>query len=87
MQASKFTVKTLSKLSSKPAPPLKSSQSEAGGRLRELTKELRELEEKLRLGGAQKKSRSNTSRGNSPRVNGSICCSTKIRTSRKLDYS
>jgi 3-methylcrotonyl-CoA carboxylase beta subunit len=55
MQASKFTVKTLSKLSSKPASPLKSSTSEPGGRLRELTKELRELEEKLRLGGGPEK--------------------------------
>jgi 3-methylcrotonyl-CoA carboxylase beta subunit len=55
MQASKFTVKTLSKLSSKPASPLKSSPSEPGGRLRELTNELRELEEKLRLGGGPEK--------------------------------
>src|SRR2546421_8426562 len=54
MQASKFTVKTLSRVT----PPTSSSEPQtahASGRLRELTRELRQLEEKLRLGGGRDK--------------------------------
>src|SRR5215471_14296021 len=51
MQASKFTVKTLSRVPSKPDSPPTSSNSQPAGRLFELTRELRQLEEKLRLGG------------------------------------
>jgi 3-methylcrotonyl-CoA carboxylase beta subunit len=51
MQASKFTVKTLSRVTTKPdsseTPPTPKPQ----GRLHELTTELQQLEEKLRLGG------------------------------------
>jgi acetyl-CoA carboxylase carboxyltransferase component len=51
MQASKFTVKTLSRVTAKPDSPPPAANSEAAGRLRELTRELRQLEEKLQLGG------------------------------------
>jgi acetyl-CoA carboxylase carboxyltransferase component len=54
MQASKFTVKTLSRVTT----PTSSSEPQsvhARARLRELTRELRQLEEKLRLGGGQDK--------------------------------
>ena len=49
MQASKFTVKPLSKLQSKASPASeKSTEAAARGRLRQLTTELRVLEAKLR---------------------------------------
>ena len=51
MQASKFTVKTLSRVTAKSDSPSPAANSEAAGRLRELTRELRQLEEKLQLGG------------------------------------
>jgi 3-methylcrotonyl-CoA carboxylase beta subunit len=51
MQASKFTVKTLSRVTTKPESTDTSSNPKAEGRLHELTRELRQLEEKLRLGG------------------------------------
>src|SRR5215471_19200024 len=55
MQASKFTVKTLSRVASKPDSPPTSSNSKPAGRLLELTRELHQLEEKLRLGGGSGK--------------------------------
>ena len=57
MQASKFTVKTLSKISTsaKAESPNESLAASARGRLGELTTELRTLEEKLRLGGGPDK--------------------------------
>ena len=55
MQASKFTVKTLSRVSTKPTSSSESEDTVKHGRLRELTDELRQLEEKLRLGGGPKK--------------------------------
>src|SRR6266576_3008718 len=55
MQASKFTVKTLSRVITKPTSSSESPATRPSGRLRELTKELRQLEEKLRLGGGQDK--------------------------------
>jgi acetyl-CoA carboxylase carboxyltransferase component len=54
MQASKFTVKTLSRVINKseaPAPPVEKSD----GRLRQLTQELWQLEEQLREGGGPDK--------------------------------
>src|SRR5437763_14632930 len=51
MQASKFTVKTLSRVTTKPTSSSEPQTAHASGRLRELTRELRQLEEKLRLGG------------------------------------
>jgi len=55
MQASKFTVKTLSRVSTKPTSSSESEDTVRHGRLRELTDELRQLEEKLRLGGGPEK--------------------------------
>ena len=55
MQASKFTVKTLSRVSTKPTSSSESEDTVKHGRLRELTDELRQLEEKLRLGGGPEK--------------------------------
>ncbi|PYS74592.1 MAG: propionyl-CoA carboxylase [Acidobacteria bacterium] len=55
MQASKFTVKTLSRVSTKPTSSSESEDTVRHGRLRELTDELRQLEEKLRLGGGPNK--------------------------------
>jgi 3-methylcrotonyl-CoA carboxylase beta subunit len=55
MQASKFTVKPLSKLSSNPVSSPKPGQSNSRSRLRELTAELRELENKLRRGGGDER--------------------------------
>src|SRR5438874_706861 len=55
MQASKFTVKTLSRVSTKPTSSSESEDTVKHGRLRELSDELRQLEEKLRLGGGPKK--------------------------------
>ena len=55
MQASKFTVKTLSRVSAKPTSASESQATGTSGRLRELTGELRQLEEKLRLGGGPDK--------------------------------
>ena len=54
MQASKFTVKTLSRVitKSEPSAPAAAKRS---GRLGELTDELHRLEEKLRLGGGADK--------------------------------
>jgi 3-methylcrotonyl-CoA carboxylase beta subunit len=53
MQASKFKIRTLSKIStsSKAEPPANSSTKVAAGRLGELAAELRMLEERLRAGG------------------------------------
>src|SRR2546421_3949606 len=55
MQASKFTVKTLARVTQKPTSSSESQDTGKGGRLRELTNELRQLEEKLRLGGGPDK--------------------------------
>src|SRR5438067_8554519 len=55
MQASKFTVKTLSRVTTKPTSSSESPATRPSGRLRELTKELRQLEKKLRLGGGPDK--------------------------------
>jgi acetyl-CoA carboxylase carboxyltransferase component len=57
MQASKFTVRPLSKVSTPPKAelPTESSPRVASGRLGELTTELRSLEEKLRAGGGPEK--------------------------------
>ena len=57
MQASKFTIKTLSKIptSAKAESPNESSSKLARGRLGELTAELWALEEKLRAGGGPDK--------------------------------
>lgn len=57
MQASKFTIKTLSKIStsSKTESPSEASQSLARGRLGELAHELHRLEERLRAGGGPEK--------------------------------
>ena len=57
MQASKFTVRPLSKVSTPPKAelPTESSPRVASGRLGELTTELRALEEKLRAGGGPEK--------------------------------
>src|SRR5205814_1242911 len=55
MQASKFTVKTLSRVTTKPTSSSESPATRPSGRLRELTKELWQLEEKLRLGGGPDK--------------------------------
>lgn len=57
MQASKFKIKTLSKIStsSRTESPSEASQSLARGRLGELTHELHELEERLRAGGGPDK--------------------------------
>src|ERR1051326_2929641 len=54
MQASKFTVKTLSRVISKSDTPSTASEKPKG-RLRELTNELHQLEEKLRAGGGPAK--------------------------------
>ena len=54
MQASKFTVKTLSRVISKSEPQSPSS-AEPQRRLRKLVEELRRLEQKLRLGGGPDK--------------------------------
>jgi acetyl-CoA carboxylase carboxyltransferase component len=56
MQASKFTVKPLSKLPSKASPVSeKPTDVAASGRLRQLTAELRAVETKLRVGGGPEK--------------------------------
>src|SRR5213075_2967215 len=55
MQASKFTVKPLSKLSPKSAPASAPSDTNHRGRLGLLTAELHELEAKLRIGGGPDK--------------------------------
>jgi len=55
MQASKFTVKTLSRVTTRPTSSSEPQTVHASGRLRELTRELRQLEEKLCLGGGQDK--------------------------------
>src|SRR5438067_2938824 len=55
MQASKFTVKPLSKAPAKVNPDNSSPVSEKQSRLRALTMELRTLEQKLRLGGGPDK--------------------------------
>src|SRR5438477_9662952 len=55
MQASKFTVKTLSRVTKKPTSSSESPATRPSGRLRDLTRELRQLEEKLRLGGGRDK--------------------------------
>jgi 3-methylcrotonyl-CoA carboxylase beta subunit len=55
MQASKFTVKTLSRVATKPDSSPTSSLPKADGRLLELTRELHQLEEKLRRGGGTDK--------------------------------
>jgi len=57
MQASKFTIKTLSKISPSPkaGSPADVSSNAAAGRLDELTAELHALEEKLRAGGGDDK--------------------------------
>src|SRR5438874_13089105 len=55
MQASKFTVKALSRVTTKPTSSSELPATHASGRLRELTRELRQLEEKLRLGGGPDK--------------------------------
>jgi acetyl-CoA carboxylase carboxyltransferase component len=55
MQASKFTVKTLSRVTTPPTSSPELPTTHAHGRLRELTRELRQLEEKLRLGGGRDK--------------------------------
>src|SRR6266576_3435732 len=52
MQASKFTVKTLSKVAgTQRTPPGEPARGNAAARLRKLTAELRELEIRLRVGG------------------------------------
>ena len=63
MQASKFTVKTLSRVSTKPTSSSESEDTVKHGRLRELTDELRQLEEKLRLGGGPEKIRKQHKQG------------------------
>ncbi len=55
MQASKFTVKPLSKLPSKSSSTSESPKLQGGGRLRELTSELRALETRLRAAGGPDK--------------------------------
>jgi len=55
MQASKFTVKTLSRVTTPPTSSSEPQTVQASGRLRELARELRQLEEKLRLGGGRDK--------------------------------
>ncbi|HBB98958.1 MAG TPA: hypothetical protein DC054_26575, partial [Blastocatellia bacterium] len=55
MQASKFTVKTLSRVTTPPTSSSEPQTVHARARLRELTRELRQLEEKLRLGGGPDK--------------------------------
>lgn len=55
MQASKFTVKTLSRVTTLPTSSSEPQTVHASGRLRELTRELRQLEAKLRLGGGPEK--------------------------------
>jgi 3-methylcrotonyl-CoA carboxylase beta subunit len=56
MHGSKFTVKTLSKLSTKRASPAEEQADDRGhGRLRQLTQELHHLERKLRVGGGPDK--------------------------------
>ena len=57
MQASKFTIKTLSKISTSPktGSPAEVTSNAAAGRLGELTAELHALEEKLRAGGGDDK--------------------------------
>jgi len=57
MQASKFTIKTLSKISTSPktGSPAEVTSNAAAGRLGELTGELHALEEKLRAGGGDDK--------------------------------
>jgi acetyl-CoA carboxylase carboxyltransferase component len=55
MQASKFTVKTLSRVTTPPTSSPELPTTHARGRLRELTRELRQLEERLRLGGGRDK--------------------------------
>ncbi len=55
MQASKFTVKTLSRVATKPDSSPTSSLPKADGRLLEMTRELHQLEEKLRRGGGTDK--------------------------------
>jgi acetyl-CoA carboxylase carboxyltransferase component len=55
MQASKFTVKTLSRVTTPPTSSSEPQAARASGRLRELTQGLRQLEEKLRLGGGPDK--------------------------------
>ncbi|HYW71187.1 MAG TPA: acyl-CoA carboxylase subunit beta [Pyrinomonadaceae bacterium] len=54
MQASKFTVKTLSRVISKSETPAPSPEN-THGRLRQLTHELHQLEDQLRLGGGPDK--------------------------------
>ena len=54
MQASKFTVKTLSRAITKSEPSAPAALKQPG-RLGELTDELHQLEEKLRLGGGADK--------------------------------
>src|SRR6185436_4551690 len=54
MQASKFTVKTLSRVIPKSEPAIAASD-EPQGRLRELTHELHQLEQRLRAGGGPDK--------------------------------
>ena len=55
MQASKFTVKTLSRVTTPPTSSSEPQTVHSRARLRELTGELRQLEEKLRLGGGPDK--------------------------------
>ncbi len=55
MHGSKFTVKTLSKLSTKRAPLADEPAAGNRGRLRQLTQELHQLERKLRAGGGPDK--------------------------------
>jgi 3-methylcrotonyl-CoA carboxylase beta subunit len=55
MQASKFTIKTLSRVTTPPTSSSEPQAVHARGRLRELTQGLRQLEEKLRLGGGPDK--------------------------------
>ncbi|HEX7723127.1 MAG TPA: acyl-CoA carboxylase subunit beta, partial [Pyrinomonadaceae bacterium] len=55
MQASKFTIKTLSRVTTPPTSSSEPQTAHASGRLGDLTRELRQLEEKLRLGGGPDK--------------------------------
>src|SRR2546423_12927177 len=55
MQASKFTIKPLSRVTAKSDSPSPSVNSNQSGRLHQLVSELRQLEEKLRLGGGPDK--------------------------------
>ena len=55
MQASKFTVKTLSRVAKPPTSSSEPQTAQARGRLRELTGDLRQLEERLRLAGGRDK--------------------------------